>query len=385
MSTALLSKLLPPISASLLKERHLLAMAAVAEQAKALDAWQEWKNSYLSSEHSRLETRYTPEIYRRFKSWGIKDETLGLLRQARQTTWYRNNALLQSTQPIFRALADEDIPLFLLKGAGLSLGYCRDLGYRYLGDIDLLIPYNEAERAYAIIEKLQWKERFQYPPEQFFARHGRLFNSTEHGSLDLHWHATFSCCRTMLDDELKSNALDVELFDIPCKVFAREELLFHTLIHGQYDNAKDSYWMLDAKRLIEHDATAVDWTRIAYLAKISKTTVLLQHSLTNLVKVNDTLIPVEDLRQVQSRSCSYIEKIESFVTHHGVDSILGGLPSQITEYWRSGFADQSIGHCLGFLHYMRWHWKLSSNWQLPLKAITISFSVIKRIIVGEKS
>ena len=366
-------------------EQDLLSLAAVAPKPLACDAWNTWKKKYLTSAHEQLETRFTPEIYRRLTKWNLVDENLELLKQARQTTWFRNHALVQKTLPLLNLLEQNNIPFHLLKGCAFINGFFNDYGYRYTRDVDILVPYPLARQAFELIQNNGWLLLEESARDYIRVHHGLSFGNDDCATVDLHWHLLPYYLSKQFDELALKNSSSAKIGNIECQILGVNEQLFHSLLHGQMC-PHNSYWLLDAKRLLELANFEINWEHILQLGKASKTSYLLTCALEELREVNPNLVTREVVSQFQSSPISSVEKLEGYTREHGTSSLFGGLPTRISEFARSGFAqDESISLLKGAILYFCFQWKLDSSYQLPKAFISKVFSVLFRRITKQNS
>lgn len=174
-------------------------------------------------------------------------------------TWTHNQLLfatLRSTLPHLHP-----IPVCLLKGAALIPAYYRDPGVRVLGDLDLLVPREEALRAIEILVSKGWTicDRVAGGDLRRFIARGHallLSNTFESRSvyIDLHW-SLFE--HAGLDARFASYAPQLIPFSSPltgpCHLLSPADSLLHLLSHGlRYSPTPLIRWIPDATILLRH-------------------------------------------------------------------------------------------------------------------------------------
>ena len=84
----------------------------------------------------------------------VPSEILDQLKEDYHRNTITNLSLYVELRRIVRALHDEEIPVIVLKGSALAGPVYGEIGLRAMRDIDLLVPKEQADRAFAVVEEL---------------------------------------------------------------------------------------------------------------------------------------------------------------------------------------------------------------------------------------
>ena len=85
---------------------------------------------------------------------GLPDDVRSLLAKAYYNTTAHNTLLYQELDRVLTAFSSAGIPVVVLKGAALALTLYPDIGLRPMGDLDLLVPEEQIDRAVRIVSQL---------------------------------------------------------------------------------------------------------------------------------------------------------------------------------------------------------------------------------------
>src|SRR5690606_26825474 len=129
-----------------------------------------------------LSTTFFPLVYRNLP--GLSSRPIQICKSVYRHTWSRNQMLFSRGKEALKALQAASIPAALLKGAAMTLGYYRDLGLRALGDIDILVPFAEAQKALELLIGLGFRPK---GAPLFNRSHALLLEDGKGNALDLHW------------------------------------------------------------------------------------------------------------------------------------------------------------------------------------------------------
>lgn len=78
---------------------------------------------------------------------GIPEPARTVLREAHEGATARNALLLSEAASVQAAFAEAGVPSVILKGPGLLVAHCPDIGARHVGDVDVLVRDGDVARA----------------------------------------------------------------------------------------------------------------------------------------------------------------------------------------------------------------------------------------------
>lgn len=174
---------------------------------------------------------------------------------------------------LIRGCEEEQIPVILLKGAGLAVSAYGKFSERPMGDLDVLISPEHAKRAWslALAQGWMWDEH-EYPQSHYQAHHHLppLFDSSRTGArLELHTALSLSSHPFSLSFEQAhavSRAVPGALYR-SARVLDPEHALLHIAVHFAWGHlASFGIWRL-ARDLTALSAQGIDWDRVHQLAR----------------------------------------------------------------------------------------------------------------------
>lgn len=114
-------------------------------------------------------------------------------------SWYR---LMKAQDSVLAEFRQADIPVAVLKGAAAAANYPQPKS-RSMGDIDLIVPPDHFDRAFALLEHLGWENDIEL---EINPRHAG-FQKADCPEIELHRY--FSTCT----DKRQTNCLDQAIYD----------------------------------------------------------------------------------------------------------------------------------------------------------------------------
>jgi hypothetical protein len=138
-------------------EYQLLVQAARPDGARGGPGAVEWDEVLALADHHRL----APLLWRRLSSCpppgGVPPQVLDALEGAYLSTTAGNLLRRARTHDVLGALATAGVPAMLLKGAALAETVYPEPGLRPMVDIDVLVPAEDIDRAYAAVREVGYR------------------------------------------------------------------------------------------------------------------------------------------------------------------------------------------------------------------------------------
>lgn len=253
--------------------QELLLQACLAPQDDAaVAAWQHW---CATTDLERLDEesfRHLPLAWYRLQRLAPRDRTYEIAKGVYRQAWYRNQLLLRTVGGVLDALADAGTEAMLLKGTSLASRYYPTPATRPMVDIDLLVPHERAERAFAVLAGAGWRPVKQTPARQLVGYAHAVSLVRDQTNLDLHWNALWPQRTADADRPFWEHATRIDHQGRAAWALAPSDELFHTCMHGAR-RSQNAYswaplplvrWITDAFMIAR--AHEIDWTRIAALA-----------------------------------------------------------------------------------------------------------------------
>lgn len=253
--------------------QELLLNACLAEEGAAIAAWQRWCATTDLDRIDEESFRHLPLAWYRLQGLVPRDRTLEIAKGVYRQAWYRNQLLLRTAGGVLDALGAAGIEAMLLKGTSLAARYYPAAATRPMVDIDILVPHDDAELAFAVLASDGWRPVKQTPAKDLVGYAHAVSFIRDQTNLDLHWNALWPQRTADADRPFWQDARRIDHQGRTAWALAPSDELFHTCMHGarQSQNAYSwaplplIRWITDAFMIARR--CDLDWARIAALAE----------------------------------------------------------------------------------------------------------------------
>lgn len=300
----------------LLPDQRLLLKAAVLPPVDALPHWQAYRQAQGVGQFSPTDKsllprlfdpvnwesqRLMPMIYRNLEHSG--DALIPHLRGIYRYTWMKNQRHLLKMQQVVKQFNEVGIKSMMLKGIPLTLQYYADAGVRLMGDLDVMVPTQQAEQALTLIQQPPLNLRVS----QFEKRHREVLHAM-HGwdadgiDVDLHWHLLLQHTYAIADVPFWQNRQPLTLPDgTPAYRLSATHQLFHVLVHGSpfFESTTLLRSIPDSLIICRHSGPTIDWTELTELARQYRFMMPIQLGLQLLVNEFGLVLPDSVTRWLQ--------------------------------------------------------------------------------------
>ncbi|OZU89262.1 Renal dipeptidase [Virgibacillus indicus] len=205
----------------------------------------------------QLKTDTVPEFVLNYLSNQYKRNTLKMLRFSAMT------------EQVSRLLADNHIPVILLKGPALAHQIYGDISHRTSGDLDFLVPIDKLEET----EKLligqgyvkddyiktvlnDWKWRHH---------HFTYIHPQQNIKVEIHWRLNPGPGKEPRFNELWERKSRSKLTHFPVYLLGKEDLFLFLISHGARHGWSRLRWLVDIQYLIKQQ---LDWKRVNLITRI---------------------------------------------------------------------------------------------------------------------
>jgi glycosyltransferase involved in cell wall biosynthesis len=314
---------------------------AVLPPLAAAEAWDRLRPGFvLDDVWDPAIHRLLPLVHRNLKAAGVDDPDLPRLAGLRRRHWYENQVRLHQVRSALDVLTAAGIPLLFLKGVPLALSYYGDLGLRPMGDVDVLVPRSEAERALDALEALSWRDAGGLTRQQLWrTHHGSGLRHPDGGDLDLHWH--LGTPLLLPDDEDASSddfwdaseALAIPQHGLAGRMLAPTDMLLHLVAHGLWAGSDSTVrWIADSCVVLQQ--RDIDWARLVDQAGRRRIAPLVGDALRYLTDQLEADVPETAITELHSRSTTRRERrlLRALVGPQDGPAAFGGLP-HLRSYW----------------------------------------------------
>ncbi len=319
-----------------------LLHAALDDRERAGIAWKRWREKNPSFVGMNFDTlRLIPLVCRNLEKQGIHERDIRKMQDIYFDRWVANRSLVESVQPILDKLERVKIPIILFKGVALSAIYYKDFSVRSFGDIDVLVPERELQRAIQIlvVEGLHPKGGLSSFNARF--RHSLDFvekpSEKKQRQIDLHCHAIEVVCRIGADDNFWKRAQVIKGFGKNTFTLSSEDHFLHACIHGVgfgWDGTPSSRcrWVADAITILR--SVSLDWRIIVEEAERLEVSLKLLSALLYLREEFSVVIPEDVTLRLANIKPSKNENIYFALTSHNFSAHLSGRIRIVV--WREG-------------------------------------------------
>jgi hypothetical protein len=293
---------------------RLLLVAVFGEGARAVEAWQRWRQLRDLDRLDQSEFRLLPLLVRHSHAICSGDPLAGRLRGIHRRVWLDSQLRLRATAPVLRALESRGVPALLIKGAGLGVQAYRDLGSRPMADVDVLVPERDMPAAVAAARELGFRDcRSSDPAEHLLQKHAvaLLRADDPHAHIDLHCRPMYLLTPPAFDRGIVERAGPIEAAGARARVPSPGDHLLIIACHGLRPNAVGPVrWAADAAMLIRSCAESIDWDRLLADARRCRLDWTLGEALRFVAQELDTAVPAWVLSRLARTRLSWTERLE---------------------------------------------------------------------------
>lgn len=253
--------------------QELLLNACLAEEETAIAAWDRWCATTDLDRIDEESFRHLPLAWYRLQGRVPKDRTLEIAKGIYRQAWYRNQLLLRTLSGVLDVLGAARIEAMLLKGTSLATRYYPAPATRPMVDLDILVPYGEVERAFAVLGSDGWRPVKQTPAKDLVGYAHAISFVRDQTNLDLHWNALWPQRTADADRPFWQDARRIDHQGRAAWALAPTDELFHACMHGAR-LGQNAYswapvplvrWITDVFMIARR--CDIDWARIAALAE----------------------------------------------------------------------------------------------------------------------
>lgn len=354
-------------------EQELLLKSILFQGDEAIKAWEQWDSLVDINNVDYGSVRLFPQIYQLLKTNNIDIVYLNKLRGIYKKTIIKNKILYHYAIDIIRKFNKSEIKTVILKGGGLILGgYYQDSGLRPMDDIDILVPYDQKEKAVDILHDLGWTSLSDLKISSI--RHSGAYYKGSY-SIDLHWYFLITGIDVELDLPLWDRVVQTNYYQEPVYILNPTFQLMYVCLHGHHWNSVPPIrWIVDAHAIITKHGVEINWQELVENVKRRKMSVAMHGALNILHKHFNILIPDSVLKELSSGK-NVLENIWYSVAIRKPIPIIGAHFKLFIQYLllhRNKFPFP------GYIRYLKIHWDLNSGWLVPLCGIKKIYRKLKK-------
>jgi hypothetical protein len=254
----------------------------------------------------------------------------------------------------------------VLKGAALGTCYYQDPGSRPMDDFDVMVPFERARDAIAVLRAAGWTPYDAQPEAAVLRHHAEPFSAPGDRELDLHWHLQWEAVN---DATAWSAALPITIAGVMSKRLHPADQLVHVCVHGSTSNeVAPIRWIADAVSILRDQADGFDWSRLIEQASERRLTITMIASLSYLREAFDADVPEVALRSLRQRPSS---RTERWAHRARVNPALPGRKLAIVweRYSKLAALDSAPSGPAGFALFLQRLWGLEHRRELPAELV----------------
>ncbi len=295
----------------------------------------------------------------RLKTRGLEVAAPPEIRRELQATYrrnaFRNLRLYSELNHIVTALHAADISVIALKGVYMASAVYENLALREVGDIDLLAPIGDLERATEILEAQGYTPTapISVPAAMTTLHHLPVFVKPPAANVELHWNITPPNTNySVAPAGLWERALPARIAGSDVLGLCPEDLLLHLCVHTSYQHLFEFGLRpsCDIAEVIRHFGAALNWLQVVERARRWRWQDGVYGALLLAKDLLGAAVPdavLRDLRPARfDESLVAIARMQVFTDRHMTDALSinlvqmwqgAGLLGKIRVFWRSLF------------------------------------------------
>ena len=201
---------------------------------------------------------------------GVPAAALAEMEKIYRSTQARNITLLEELRSVLGRLAAAGIPVIVLKGAALSELVYSDIGLRPMGDLDLLVRPEQADRAVSTLREAGYQRASKPELRSGFDRQFHIEVQLRAptpfmNQVDIHWQmiAPLFTNRHVDLSAVWERAVPVSLVGQPAYTLSAADWVLHQAAHAFYKHRRIRLLdLFDLDRLIRYLGTRLDWEAV---------------------------------------------------------------------------------------------------------------------------
>lgn len=356
--------------------QELLLRAALLRSDDALRAWRQWKRGADINEIDAGSYRLLPLLYANLRDAACDDKLMGLLKGVYRNAWYKNQLLFHRAAAVLDSFRRAGVETIMLKGIALTRLYYRDMGLRYMDDVDLLVRPSQAVEAMEVLRATEWRAGSRSPEALLAYEHAAEFSDGAGRKVDLHWRAIWEGCPSACDDDFWEASVPLDVVGVETRALCATDQLLHVCVHGaNWNPVPPLRWVADAWTVMRGDAP-IDWPRLIEQARKRQLTLVASETLGYLRRLLDAPVPEAALLALKEAPVSRRERL-FFRIRTRSDMSLRRLP--VLWHWYDSFRlagenDSLAARVASFAKYLQSLWGVERLRELPLR---VAYKVVR--------
>jgi hypothetical protein len=232
----------------------------------------DWEQILLEADKQGLKLILLDRLKRQGVLQFVPDKSLKVLKEANLFVAARNMRILHHAGGILQAFNEHNLNVIVLKGIYLIEAVYRSIGMREFGDLDLLIPKKDLQKAVNIMKGLGYQLTTWYDEKDpnRDIKHIPPMIKQNAPTVELHWSILEEAAPFNIDVEgIWERAIPTRIADIEVLSLSYEDLILHLCIHQTYQHrligSLRNY--IDIVKVIEKFDGQINWEKLIHIAK----------------------------------------------------------------------------------------------------------------------
>jgi Uncharacterised nucleotidyltransferase len=321
-------------------EQTLLLRTCLLPRDLARRAWEEWRIRYGGAEigfagNNPSIRKLRPLLFNAFQQHGLDadNKTRTYLRSAYLKEELRSKIFRQICRAVLQLFQSEDFSAIVLKGTALAETVYGDPVLRHCHDIDILLRDDELSHAANLLTSLGFQR--VNPNTQKRNPHVRMEHESEL-PVELHSGLFDVPYYNMVSPEIQTRSQTRLIADVPVKILAPSDSLFHVCGHASHSASRQSLrWIADTWFIIDRHPD-LDWDLLLDCARRSRLSLPLSVMLGYLAEDLNAPIPSTFLSRL-SAAASKSDAVERQLALRGTRAAGQGSLRELfrkTTNWR---------------------------------------------------
>lgn len=231
---------------------------ATAPPAQALQMWNELLDGIPVEDFDYPAQRLLPAVWSNLKKTGQAFPQEPRLRGVYRLTWIKNSLLQRACLETLDLFEAQQLPVIVLKGQAFNTLLYHDQGMRSANDFDLLVPFQRAPQALALLAEAGWQPAGGKWPDPCLRLENAVALKKGRAELDLHWYLLREARKEPFDAPLWQEAVPFSFAGREALTLCPTHHLFHLLVSASREPESLGRYLLDLRLLTQEYAGALD-------------------------------------------------------------------------------------------------------------------------------
>jgi hypothetical protein len=363
------------------RREQLVLVAALADEDRALGAWQELRHDFDLQTTEELAFAALPLVFLRLQSAGVDDPDLARLKGIYRSTWAKNTLLVDRLRATAEAFQSAEVPVLLVGSVGSALRYYETLGLRPTGYVELLVSEDDLIRAVRALGSAGWSTRGAtrqggVAPLPLFDDAGGLCLLRTSLASDFARAAGGSP-----EEPFWDAAAVIDVNETPVRALSPTDDLLAAIVTGARAHpVRSVLWIVDAAMILRAPEQ-IDWERLCRIGVERGQGLRLRDALEYLHRLVDSSAPPAVRERLDRRKPPARERL-IYASTTGAVRRLGPLPQALGEHLSATTGRSAWATTAALPRFFRDRWNLDHTWQVPVAGGQRALRAISRRRVG---